>query len=148
MSHARDKIRDAVLAAVANLATTKKNAFASRVHPVNDNELPCVLVFTRTETSAPITMHPPRRFERALTVMVEGYVKMNTGYDDKLDKIAVEVEKAIYGNPSLNALIRDIFISDTEIKIIGEAEKPVAVVSMTFSAKYHTLENDPETLIN
>jgi hypothetical protein len=146
MAHARDQIRDAVLAAVTGLATTKKNVFASRVHPVTDAELPCLLVFTRSESSEPTTLHKPRRFKRMLTVMVEGYVKMNAGYDDRLDKIAVEVEKAIYNNTSLNALLRDIFLAETEIKLAGDGEMPVAVVSMSFSANYHTLENDPETL--
>lgn len=144
MTHARDQIRDAVLAAVTGLTTTKKNAFASRVHPVNDNELPCALVFTRNEVSEPITLSPPRRIQRTLTVMVEGYVKATTGYDDKLDKIAVEVETAIYNNPSLKTLVRDIFLSGTEIKLLGEAEKPVAVVSMSFTAHYNTPENDPQ----
>jgi hypothetical protein len=147
MTHVRDQIRDAVLAAVIGLATTKKNAFASRVHPVNDNELPCVLVFTRNESSAPVTQATPRRIERMLTVMVEGYVKLNTGYDDKLDKIAVEVETAIYNSTSLKAVVRDIFLSGTEIKLLGEAEKPLAIVSMSFMAKYYTLENDSQVLI-
>jgi hypothetical protein len=144
MTHARDQIRDAVLAVVTGLATTKKNAFASRVHPVNDNELPCVLVFTRNEISEPVTMSAPRRIQRTLTVMIEGYVKSVNGYEDKLDKIAVEVETAIYNSTSLKATLRDIFLSGTEIKLLGEADKPVAVVSMSFTAKYHTLENDPQ----
>jgi hypothetical protein len=147
MTHVRDQIRDAVLATVTNLTTTKKNAFAARVHPVNDNELPCVLVFTSNETSEPITISAPRRMQRTLTVMVEGYAKTVKGYEDVLDKIAVEVETAIYNSTSLKAVVRDIFLSGTEIKLLGEADKPVAVISMSFTAKYHTLENDSQTLI-
>lgn len=146
MAHAREQIRDAVLVAVTGLTTTKKNAFASRVHPVNDNEMPCVLVYTRLESSTPITMKQPRRFEHMLTVMVEGYVRLNTSYDDRADKIAAEVQTAVYNNTSLNALVRDIFLEETEIKITGEAEKPIAVVSMSFKARYQTFENDVETL--
>ncbi len=147
MAHARDQIRDAVLAAVTGLTTTKKNAFASRVHPMNDNEMPCLLVFTRSETSNPATFGTARRIERRLQVMVEGYVKMAAGYDDRLDKISTEIEKAIYNNTSLKALVEDIFLADTEIKLTGEAEKPVAVVSMNFAALYYTPENDPETIL-
>lgn len=146
MSHARQQLREAVLAAVTNLPTTKRNAFASRVHPISDGELPCVIVFTRNESSEPMTIGLPRRFKHSLTVVVEGYVKMVDGYDNKLDKIALEVEEALYNNPSLQVLVKDIFLSETEIKITGEAEKPVALVSMSFSAEYHTLEDDPETL--
>ena len=146
MPHARTQIRDAVLAAVSNLPTTRRNAFASRVHPMNDNELPCLLVFTREEAAERMSTMPPRTFKRTLTVIVEGYVKLTSTYDDKLDKIAVEVEKAIYENPSLAGIVRDIFISNTAITLTGDAEKPVAVISMSFVAEYITRENDPETL--
>lgn len=147
MAHARTQIRNAVLAAVNNLPTTKRNAFASRVHPVNDNELPCVLVFARNEPLERITQAPPRGQQRTLTVMVEGYVKISAGYEDKLDKIAVEVEKAIYNNTSLQSLVRDIFLVNTEISAVGDAEKPVVVISMSFQADYITRENDPETIV-
>lgn len=147
MAHARTQVRDAVLAAVTGLTTAKRNAFASRVHPVNENEMPCVLVFTRDEPAELITMSPPRGQKRTVNVMVEGYVKHTEGYDDKLDKIAVEVEKALYNNPSLQAVVRDIFLVNTEINLVGDADKPVAVVSMSFSAQYYTRENDPETII-
>ncbi len=147
MAHARTQIRKAVLAAVNNLPTTKRNAFASRVHPVNDNELPCVLVFARLEPVERLTNAQPRGQRRTVTVVVEGCVKATTGYEDKVDQISVEVEKAIYNNPSLQSLVRDIFLINTEIKAVGEADMPVAVVSMSFQAEYITRENDPETIV-
>ncbi len=146
MTHAREQIRDAIASELIGLTTTRKNVFTSRVHPITDNELPCLLVFTRAEASTLITMGQPRRIERDLTVMIVGCVKMNTAYDDKLDKIAVEVEQAIYNSASLKATLHDIFLSDTEIELTGEAEKPVAMISMSYVAKYHTLENTPETI--
>lgn len=144
MSHAREQIRDAVKLAVTGLATTGTHVFASRVHPVGDNELPCLLVFTREEAVERATLSRPRRQKRIVTVMVEGYAKLKTSYDDKLDTIATEVEKAIYNNTSLQTLVRDIFLTNTAITLTGDTEKPVAVVSMSFSAEYHTLENNPE----
>lgn len=147
MAHARTQIRDAVLAAVNNLPTTKRNAFASRVHPINDNEMPCLLVFTRDEAVERLTARPPRGMGRTLTVMVEGYAKLTSSYDDKLDKIALEVEKALYNNPSLQPVVRDIFLTNTAITLTGDADKPVSVVSMSFQAEYITREDDPETII-
>lgn len=147
MTHAREQIRDAVKAAVTGLPSTGNRVFASRVHPINDNELPCLLVFTRMESSAPLTIGFPRRMERTLAVLVEGYVKMTTGYDDKLDMIASEVEEAVQNDSSLSALVKDMFFAGCEIKLVGEAEKPVALISMEFTARYHTRENDPETII-
>jgi hypothetical protein len=146
MTHVRKQIRDALVETLTGLNTVKSRVFASRVHPMNDNELPCLLVYTRNESAAPITMTRPRRMERSLSVMVDACVKMAAGYDDKLDKIAVEVEKAIYNSTSLRAIAKDIVLTESEIKITGEAEKPVAVISMTFEAVYFVAENDPETL--
>jgi hypothetical protein len=146
MTHVRQQIRAAVVTALTNLTTTKKRIYATRVHPVNDNELPCLLIYTRDENSEPITMQQPRRIRRILTLAVDGVVKLNEGYDNKVDTIAVEVEAALYNNASLNALIKDIFLTATEIKITGEAEKPVAVVSMSFQVEYYTPENNPETI--
>lgn len=147
MTHARHQVRDAIAAALQNLATTKRNVFISRVRPINDEHMPCLLVFTRSEQSEPITQGAPRRIGRAITVMVEGAVKLTEGYDDKLDKMSVEVEKALYNNPSLQALVKDIFLAGTEITLAGESEKPVAVISMSFAAAIHTPENNPETII-
>lgn len=146
MAHAREKIRDAVKAAVTGLPTTKRSVFTSRVHALNDNEMPCLLVFTRLDVSQRLTMKPPRRIKHTLTVLVEGYVKLGADYEEKLDKIGLEVERAIYNNPSLQTLVKDIFLTESESKITGDAEKPVAVITMNFTAEYYTLEDDPETL--
>ena len=146
MSHSREQIRAAVETAVTGLTTTGSRVFASRVYPLNDNELPCLLVHTRLETSTPITMGPRRRMERTVTVMVEGVVKANQDYDDTLDTISVEVEQAIYNAPSLQGLVKDIFLSGTEIKFTGESDKPVAVISMSFMARYNAREDQPETI--
>ena len=145
MTHARQQIRAAVVAALTDLTLTKKRVFPTRVYPINNDELPCLLVYTTDESSEIATMQPPRRIRRLLNLSVDGVVKLVDGYDNKADAISVEVEKALYNNTSLNALIKDIFLTSTEIKATGEAEKPVVVVSMNFQVEYHTPENNPET---
>lgn len=146
MAHARKQIRDVVVAQLLGLTTTGNRVFTSRVHPISNAELPCLLIFTRDETSQPETMGKPRRIERQLSLMVVACVKQNSDYDAALDGIAAEVEAALYNNASLNALIHDIFLSETEIELTGDSEKPVAMMAMAFSVIYHTLEDDAETI--
>jgi len=147
MAHASDQIAEAALAAVTGLTTTKRNAFRSRVHPVTEGEMPCVLVETGDEDSGPVTLGTPRRIERTMTLTIEGCVKMVEGYDKKRTQIALEVEKAIYNSPSLKSLAKDIVLAGTQRSATGEGEKTVARITLSFSVKYHTPENDPETLI-
>lgn len=147
MAHASDQIAEAALAAVTGLTTTKRNAFRSRTHPITDAEMPCVLVEMGDEDSQPVTMGFPRRIERIAVLTIEGCVKLATGYDKKRTQIALEVEKAINNSASLKSLTKDIVLTGTERSATGEGEKTVARITLSFSVKYHTPENNPETLI-
>lgn len=146
--HSRQQIRAAVATAITGLTTTGSRVFISRVHALALNELPCLLVFTRNETSSRAArMGQSGRIERVLSVSVEAYVKLLSGYDNTLDDIAVQVEEALMAAPSLKALVKDIVLSETEIQFSDDGEKPVAVMTLTFVATYHTLEDDVETII-
>ena len=148
MSHVREQIRDAAHAAVTGLITTGARAYASRVYPMTAATLPGLIVYTKSEESEPATMgRASRRIARRLSLVVEGYVKLTAGASDKADTICAEVEAAIVADAALQALVKDVYLSSTEIKLMGDAEKPVAVVTMNFSAIYHTAENAPQTAI-
>ncbi len=147
MAHAREQIRDAVVIALTGLTTTGSRVYASRVYPMSEDNMPGIIVYTKTEISSPATLTIPRRIERNLNIMIDAYAKRLNDYDDTVDKICSEVESAIYSNAALKTLVKDIFIAETEIKLSGEAEKPVSIASLTLACRYYTPENNPETLI-
>ena len=55
MAHARQSIRDNVVTAVTGLTITCTNVFRSRVHPLGENKLPALCVYTAAEEGPYLT---------------------------------------------------------------------------------------------
>ena len=114
MAHKRQQIRERVATTLTGLSTTGSNVFQSRVYPIENTKLPCLLIYTREETSEPLTTNPPRAIEKILSLVVEAYVKANANYDDTIDTITEEVEEALYGDRLINNLALDSFLVNTD----------------------------------
>jgi hypothetical protein len=146
MAHARQTIREQVGTTLTGLTTTGSNVFQSRVYPLQDSNLPALLIYTKEESSDAIVMGSNRVIERELTLAVEAYVKTNSNSDDTIDTIAEEVETAIGADSTLNNKAKDVFLVSTDINYVGEGENPVAVATLNFLISYCTDENDPSQL--
>ena len=130
-------IREEATNTLTGLTTTGSNIFASRVHNLEQIKLPALLLYTRDLESEPIVMNPARTIEKNITLHVEGYVKQNTNYDDKIDDICQAVEDALYGNRLLNNLAKDTFLNETLVEYESEGDNPLARVVMDFQVVYH-----------
>jgi len=144
MAHLRQQIRERVGTTLTGLTTTGSNVFQSRVYPIENTKLPCLLIYTREESSEPLDMSPPRTIEKRLSLVVEGYVKANSNYDDTIDTITKEVEVAMYGDRLINNLAKDSFLVSTDISFNGEGDNPLGIVVMTFEIPYHHTEGSLE----
>ena len=144
MAHLRQQIRERVATTLTGLTTTGSNVFQSRVYPLENTKLPCLLIYTREESSEPLDMAPPRTIEKRLSLVVEGYVKDNSNYDDTIDTITKEVETALYGDRLINNLAKDSFLVTTDISFNGEGDNPLGIVVMTFEIPYHHTEGSLE----
>ena len=144
MAHLRQQIRERVATTLTGLTTTGSNVFQSRVYPIENTKLPCLLIYTREESSEPLDMSPPRTIEKRLSLVVEGYVKANSNYDDTIDTITKEVEVAMYGDRLINNLAKDSFLVSTDISFNGEGDNPLGIVVMTFEIPYHHTEGSLE----
>ena len=140
MAHKRQSIRERVASTLTGLTTTGSNVFQSRVYPIENTKLPCLLIYTREETSEPLVMNPPRTIEKVLSLVVEGYVKANTNFDDTIDTICEEVEEALFTDRLINDLALDSFLINTDISYNGEGDNPLGIVVMTFQITYHHTE--------
>lgn len=140
MAHKRQSIRERVASTLTGLTTTGSNVFQSRVYPIENTKLPCLLIYTREETSEPLTTNPPRAIEKVLSLVVEGYVKANTNFDDTIDTICEEVEEALFTDRLINDLALDSFLVNTDISYNGEGDNPLGIVVMTFQITYHHTE--------
>ena len=146
MAHARQTIREQVGTTLTGLTTTGSNVFQSRVYPLQESNLPALLIYTKEESSEAIVMGSNRVIERELTLAVEAYVKTNTNSDDTIDTIAEEVETAIGADSTLNNKAKDVFLVSTDINYVGEGENPVAVATLNFLVSYCTDETNPSQL--
>ena len=146
MAHLRQSIRERVAADVTRLVTTGSNVFQSRVYPVEDSKLPCLLVYTTSEESEVTEMASPRPITRILNVVVQGVVAMATP-DDTLDLISKEVEVALAADVTINSLANNSFLSSTEIEINADGAKTIGTVMLNYSVEYRNLDNNPETAI-
>ena len=147
MAHVRQQIRERAASTLGSLTTTGSRVYQSRVYPLGSNNLPGLLIFTKSEDSMPETMGTSRLIMRTLSLVVEGYVKQVSDFDDKVDLICSEVETAMAGDITFNCLAKDSFLESTEINYDAEGDQPVGVCSMTYSVTYANAEADPDTAV-
>lgn len=143
MAHVRQQIRDRIAANLGALATTGSNVYVSRVYPIANNRLPGLLLYTKSEETSYITMSLPRTQERMLTVTAECYVRAVDNYDDVLDNIAAEIETALFADPTLNGLARDVLVTSIETEFSNEGDQPLARSTMDINVIYITTEGSP-----
>ena len=146
MAHLRQSIRERIATDVTGLSTTGSNVFQSRVYPVEDASLPCLLVYTTSEESEVTEIASPRPMTRFLNVIVQGVVGA-TMPDDTLDDISKEVEVALAGDVSINNLANNSFLSSTTIEFNAEGAKPIGTVMLNYIVEYRNLDNNPESAI-
>ena len=146
MAHLRQSIRERIATDVTGLTPTGTNVFQSRVYPIEDSSLPCLLVYSTSEDSEVTEMASPRPMTRTLNVVVQGVVGATTP-DDTLDLISKEVEVALAGDVSINSLANNSFLSSTEIEFNAEGAKPIGTVILNYVVEYRNLDNNPESAI-
>ena len=146
MAHLRQSIRERIGTLVTGLTTTGSNVFQSRVYPVEDGSLPCLLVYTTSEESEVTEIASPRPMTRFLNVIVQGVVGATTP-DDTLDDISKEVEVALAGDVSINNLANNSFLSSTTIEFNAEGAKPIGTVMLNYIVEYRNVDNNPESAI-
>lgn len=146
MAHLRQSIRERIATDVTGLTTTGTNVFQSRVYPIEESKLPCLLVYTTSEDSEVESMASPRPMRRILTVVIQGVVSA-VNPDDTLDLISKEVEIALAGDVTINSLADNSFLSSTEIEFNSDGALPIGTLMLNYIVEYRNLDNNPESAI-
>ena len=146
MAHVRQQIREAIGTACTGLSTTGARVYQARVYPLATANLPGLAIYTNSETSEEAEVGGASRLlMRLLEVKIDGYSKKTSGLDDELDTITAEVEVALMDNATVQALVANLFISETSISFANEGDRPIGCASMTWNCVYLTEANDPQT---
>ena len=146
-NHVRQQIREYFGTTLTGLTTTGSNVYESRVYPIENTKLPALVIYTKSETSEPIVIGTDRLMSRELSVVVEGYAKATSNFDDTIDTISKEVEEAIAADRTLDGLAKDTYLESTEIEFNAEGEKPLGYVSLTFLTNYYVQETNPDVAV-
>lgn len=149
MAHMHKQIRDALQTLLTNLATTGTNVYPQHVYAVPEGaSLPGLGIFALEEDIILSAMGNVPIYERMLSLSVQGVSQSAAkGPSDELAQIALEVEQAIAGDPTLGGLVITITLEKIEYVFTGEGAKPSGSIDMTFVAEYRTTSTDPETSV-
>lgn len=138
--HCRTQIRDAIRAyLVANMGTVS-SIQTGRVHPIDTDSLPALLIFTNEETVE--DMNKGQDGSRKLVLTIEGHA-IGDGLVDTLDGIAKEVEPLIFAG--VPAWVKEVEINSTTVELSGEAVQPAGLIRLEFMITYHINPAAPDT---
>lgn len=145
MAHVRKQIRDKVASILkSNVGLVKRRVYTTRVHPLNDTNLPAISVYTGTETSQRMNFGVTDMI-RELALEIDVYVRETSKFDDDVDAISVQVEEAMADNFTLDGLAKFVVLTSTQIQFDGDADQILGIAKLTYSVQYVTPINDVET---
>jgi hypothetical protein len=143
MSHVRTQIRTAAVTALASLG----GVHASRVYPIQPEELPVYLVYTTAETADyGGEFGSMSALERRLQLVIE-VVASAQDIDLALDNGMVRVEALIGADITLGGLCAQCLLGNIEITTSVEGSAPIGRARMTYEAVYRTSIVNPETAL-
>jgi hypothetical protein len=142
MSHVRTQIRDQVATLLAPVGTVYK----SRVYPLAESDLPCLLVYTNAEQIA-VDDSAFSTLERQIEVIVECRVQATTALDTDLDDLLAAAEAAIEADADLSGLVLACVPTSIDIQILTSGAQPVGIARLTFVAVTRTSATDPTTVV-
>lgn len=147
MAHVRRQIREAAATALAGLATTGSRVFQSRVYPLRDVDLPCLLISTDDEQVQQENMVAGGELTRELTLTVRGVVaKDGADLDDTLDGIAEQVEPVLNG-ATLGNLAKNCQLTGIKVEMDDVLGKPVGIITLEYRILYFTTPASPGTAL-
>lgn len=140
--HLRRQIREAAATLVTGLATTGAKVYQSRVYPLRDSDLPCLLVTTDDEDINNSSIDS-MLLERNLQLRVRACQKLNANLDDSLDQMVKEVEQVLNAS-SLGGLCKPLSIQSIRIVMEDTLDKPIGSADISFLTTYYTAGATPD----
>lgn len=144
MAHQRKLIRQAVTALLIGATAAGARVFPSRVLPLRTPELPTIAVYTADESvEEGSRQSAPRELERLVSVVVEAWVAPADDVDDAMDDIAEQIEVALHADPYWGGVVGDSILTGSETEVVGQGDRRMGLVILTYAAIYHTLAPEP-----
>lgn len=145
MSHVRQQLRDAAVTALTGLTTTGARVYPSRLLPLRDTDLPCLLVQTNDEEIIGADVHGVLQ-ERTLRLVVRCAAKITGTLDDTLDAMIAEVEAALDAQ-TFGGLAKSVNLTSIGIDMDDALDKPSGIAEISYTVTYYTAAGSPGTAL-
>ncbi len=146
MTHVRTQVRAWLQNGLAGSVDAGSRVFQRRALPLPKDLLPTLIFSVQNERSTDVAMGGTQ--ERRLTVRVTACAKGDANStEDILDRMALFVENVFSANPTMAGLIKDYTYQSAEYAFVGEAEKTLCTLALTFVLTLYTVNTDPQTSI-
>jgi len=139
MTHRRQTIREAVVAAITGLTVTEGRVYTGRVYPSGADNLPGLNVTTPNDQREEDFPANRAAQVRVLTVLIEARVKPADGVAiplDQIDDIEEDVQAALMADPTLGGVALWIEPGNTQIELSGKLERPAGIARMAWECQY------------
>lgn len=145
--HPRQIIREAVVALLLSKTAAGTRVWPSRMRHVSSRDLPAIGVYT-TEEASPLSDASPRKYERTVTVVVDCIVAGDSGLDDALDALVLQVEDLLMADPTWGGKADDSALMRTTIGLVSNGRTEDGCATLEFEADYETSPGqvDPSSL--
>lgn len=149
-THARRQIREAVQAALTGLDTTADRVFTGRPWPLQEGELPGIVIVIPSESviddGSAFGDGAEAIVGRQASLIVLGY-DQGEDIEDRLDQIALEVETAMAADPTFGGLVKDSELAGSSLAVDGDGRKRAGEIRLTYTVWYRTTRGDPATAL-
>ncbi len=145
----RDKLVEILTAGVADFGgsvdPTAGRVFENRMKPIWEAELPAANIYGINE-SAEIFNVAPREYKRTLNVRIDVVVTADANTDDSIDALTRKIEKVLFQNETLDGIVSDVVLGDTEMELDTDGRSLTGLARMTWIVTYFTFAPGDEAL--
>ena len=145
MAHINQQIRDRVADIIGALPFFSGRVYKMRSYALDDAKLPAAVVYTNSQSSSLVSIGF-RTLQGSLNLTVDIHIKGSSAtIVNAIDDACVLIEDAIGSDFSLNGLVKSCVLTETDVDINVEGEKPTASARLSYVAEYVTSIADVET---
>ena len=145
MSHINNQIRDQIATIIGALPFFSGRVYKMRSYALDDAKLPAAVIYTNSQSSSLATIGTKTSMG-SLQVYVEIFIKgLSSTIINEIDDACALIEDAIGSDFQLSGLVKSCILSQSEVDINVEGEKPVANARLSYAVQYVTLLSDLET---
>lgn len=131
----RKEFKEVIKTAIVSLVPNDRIYFNRAIKIDENTELPCVIIYTKTD-SPEIYTTAPRRYNRKLQLTCEVISRAFEGSDDVVDEITEKIETAVFRNETLNDKVEDTKLNATDMDFVEDGSKTISAARIQFDIDY------------